>query len=65
MSAATSPPPKSDSKDWPLFWFARFEAALEIGDLEEAATAQRELGRLGVRVEPVAPWQSGGLDRAD
>lgn len=60
MSAATSPAP--DSKDWPLLRFARFEAALEAGDLDRAAAAQCELERLGVRVEPVATWPRGGQD---
>jgi hypothetical protein len=36
--------------DWPLYWFARLEKAVEQGDHEAAAEAQRELARLGVRV---------------
>jgi hypothetical protein len=36
--------------DWPVWWFARLEAAVERGDHEAAAEAQRELARLGVRV---------------
>jgi hypothetical protein len=36
--------------DWPLWWFARLEAAVERGDHVAAAEAQRQLERLGVRV---------------
>jgi hypothetical protein len=40
------PPPT----DWPLYWFAQLERAVEEGDHQAAAEAQRELARLGVRV---------------
>jgi hypothetical protein len=36
--------------DWPLLWFARLELAIERGDHQAAAEAQRQLERLGVRV---------------
>ena len=36
--------------NWPLFWFAKLEKAVEEGDHQAAAEAQRELARLGVRV---------------
>jgi len=36
--------------DWPLYWFAKLEKAVEEGDHQTAAEAQRELARLGVRV---------------
>ena len=36
--------------DWPLYWFAKLEKAVEAGDHQVAAEAQRELARLGVRV---------------
>jgi hypothetical protein len=36
--------------DWPLWWFARLEAAVERGDHAAAAEAQRQLQRLGVHV---------------
>jgi hypothetical protein len=36
--------------DWPLWWFARLEAAVERGDYLAAAEAQRQLVRLGVDV---------------
>jgi hypothetical protein len=36
--------------DWPLYWFARLEKAVEEGDHQAAAEAQRHLARLGVRV---------------
>ena len=44
-AASLSPP-----TDWPLYWFARLEKAVEEGDHQAAAEAQRELARLGVRV---------------
>ena len=37
-------------KNWPLWWFAQLEKAVEKGDHQAAAEAQRELDRLGVRV---------------
>jgi hypothetical protein len=42
--------PERDRIDWPLWWFARLEAAIERGDYPAAARAQRELERLGVTV---------------
>jgi hypothetical protein len=36
--------------DWPLYWFAYLEKAVEDGDHQAAAEAQRHLARLGVRV---------------
>jgi len=47
-------------RDWPLWWFAQLEAAVERGDYQAAASAQRELERLGVTVQyrgrrPVLP----------
>lgn len=47
MPAATLP---DHVCDWPLWWFARLEAAIERGDYPTAARAQRELERLGVTV---------------
>jgi hypothetical protein len=43
---ATLPDPV---RDWPLWWFARLEAAIERGDYRTAARAQRELERLVVQ----------------
>lgn len=34
-----------------MYWFAKLERAVESGDFEGALRAQRELKRLGVRVE--------------
>jgi hypothetical protein len=34
----------------PVYWFVRLEKAVEEGDHQAAAEAQRELSRLGVRV---------------
>jgi hypothetical protein len=36
--------------DWPLYWFATLERAIERGELQAAAEAQQQLARLGVRV---------------
>jgi hypothetical protein len=55
---STAPPlSDSDPRRWPLYWFARLEVALERGDLAQAADAQRRLRRLGLRVEPLVPWE--------
>jgi hypothetical protein len=37
-------------EDWPLYWFARLEKAVEQGDHQTAAEAHQELKRLGVHV---------------
>jgi hypothetical protein len=39
-----------DYTDEPLYWFALLDRAVERGDHEAAADAQRQLKRLGVRV---------------
>jgi hypothetical protein len=40
-------PPEHDE---PIYWFALLERALERGDVQAAAAADRELRRLGVDV---------------
>ena len=45
-----SPNHEAQPTNWPLYWFARLEKAVESGDHQAAAEAQRELARLGVRV---------------
>jgi hypothetical protein len=52
------PPPT----DWPLYWFAALEKAVEEGGHQAAAEAQRELARLGVRVAYGRP--GAGQERA-
>ncbi|MFT3882987.1 MAG: hypothetical protein QM703_25455 [Gemmatales bacterium] len=37
--------------DEPIFWFASLEKALDAGDLQRAAEAQRELERLGYQIK--------------
>jgi hypothetical protein len=37
--------------DWPVYWFAALEQAVESGDYAAAAKAQQELERLGVAVK--------------
>jgi hypothetical protein len=47
-------PPSTDDRpptEAPIYWFAKLEFALEDGDLQAAAEAQRELAHLGVRVQ--------------
>jgi len=41
--------------DWPLYWFAQLERAVEAGDHQAAAEVQRQLARLGVRVQYGCP----------
>ena len=36
--------------DWPLYWFAALERAIESSNFSAAADAQRNLERLGVTV---------------
>jgi hypothetical protein len=43
-------PPVTQVRDWPLWWFAELEAAIERGDYETAHGAAQELERLGVTV---------------
>jgi hypothetical protein len=37
--------------DEPMYWFARLDRAIRDGDFAAATEAQRELERLGVRVQ--------------
>ena len=64
-SPSAAPSPVPDYRRWPLYWFSRLENAIEVSDLEAAAEAQRELERLGLRVELLAPWQEAGVHDAD
>ena len=50
--------------DWPLYWFAKLEKAVEAGDHQAAAQAQRHLARLGVRVNYGRPCHRKGEDHA-
>jgi hypothetical protein len=42
---------RASIRNWPLWWFSKLECAVERGDFAAAARAQRELARLGVRVD--------------
>jgi hypothetical protein len=56
------------SIDWPVWWFVRLEKAVEDGDHDAAARAQRELERLGVVVRygrPKPPRQQDGRGPAN
>jgi hypothetical protein len=50
--AQTRPP-----SEWPIYWFAKLEKAVETGDHEAAAEAQRRLDQLGVHVQYGRPVQ--------
>ncbi len=57
-------------RDWPLWWFAQLELAVERGDHQEAALAQKALEKLGVSVQyrgrrPVLPHTSEGASHAE
>jgi hypothetical protein len=46
----TPPSTANDYTDEPVYWFVILDTAVGRGDHATAATAQRELERLGVRV---------------
>jgi hypothetical protein len=61
---ATPTSPQSDRqpvRDWPLYWFAALENAVEAGDREAAAKARAELRRVGVTVHftPTSQQEAG------
>jgi hypothetical protein len=65
-----SPQTETQVADWPLWWFARLESAIERGDYPAAARAQRALERLGVTVQyrgrrPLPPPVGGEVRRAE
>jgi hypothetical protein len=64
MSNVTSPsdPPVFD---WPLYWFAKLEKAVESGNHQDAAQAQQHLERLGVRVNYGRPRLKKEVDHAE
>ena len=54
--------PSERIRDWPLWWFARLEAALESGDRQAAAEAIRRLDELGIEVRfrlPLSAKEAG------
>lgn len=50
-------PDQSRAVHWPIYWFARMQAALADGDFGGAATAHGNLARLGVHVR--IAWPDG------
>jgi hypothetical protein len=52
--------PDQSVSDWPLYWFAALEKAVEQGNFDAAALAVRELRRLGVEVTYRRPPKTGG-----
>jgi hypothetical protein len=61
-----NPQPTTDPPvtDWPLYWFALLDKAVEQGDHQAAAEAQRELARLGIRVNYGRPTPSREVEHA-
>jgi hypothetical protein len=54
---AVSTPTTPSTRDWPLWWFARLESAIERGDRPAAREALRNLNRLGIEVRFTLPRQ--------
>jgi hypothetical protein len=52
LSTTTHP---EKARDWPLWWFAGLEAAIERGDRAAAREALRHLNRLGIEVRFTLP----------
>jgi hypothetical protein len=50
-------------RNWPLWWFSALEVAVQRGDFDAAAKAQRQLVRLGVRVD-YGPIRRPGIAKA-
>jgi hypothetical protein len=48
--------------DWPTYWFAALERAVEASDFQAAAEAQKQLERLGVKVQFVSRPRKGKAD---
>ena len=46
----TTDDPTTEAKRQPVYWFLVLENAVRSGDHDTAAEAQRELARMGVRV---------------
>ncbi len=44
------PSTEAEVRDSPIYWFVVLEAARTRGDFDTAATAKRELDRLGIRL---------------
>ncbi len=56
--SSTQPITDPPVTDWPLYWFARLEKAVDQGDHQTAADAQQQLARLGVHVTYGRPRQA-------
>jgi hypothetical protein len=50
MEITADPAEDFEATEQPVYWFCKLEDAMDRGDLQDAAEAQRELARLGVRV---------------
>jgi hypothetical protein len=58
-SCPQKPPP--DAEQWPLYWFAQLEKAIDCGDYEQAAECLRRLRSLGVEVRYLPPARREAL----
>jgi hypothetical protein len=56
--------PQPQPTDWPLYWFAALDRAVEAGDWQAAADAQQELERLGVSLHYRPRVERQGVTRA-
>ena len=50
MAKSSDYPPVAPASDWPLYWFAELERAVDQNEWAAAETARQELERLGVTV---------------
>jgi hypothetical protein len=48
-------PSQTSTRDWPLWWFARLETAIQRSDRPAAREAMRNLDRLGIEVRFTLP----------
>jgi hypothetical protein len=60
VDASTNTP----TRDWPLWWFARLEAAIKHNDRRAAKKALRNLQRLGIEVRFTLPPERREVARA-
>jgi hypothetical protein len=56
----STPSAETTVENLPIYWFARLERAVEEGNHQTAAEAQRELARLGVEVRYGRPRRNAG-----
>ncbi len=62
MQAATADP--DETQEHPVYWYVVFLEALNDGDFERVVEAQRQLRRLGFRVQYSPPKQDKEVQHA-